>query len=163
MLEDVIPLLLSLVAVVVSVAAFARAGVAFRRESERDHTLALIDLDKMIVEHPELWGLYDEAGRGKDATEPYDARTADRIEAFAHTYLDLHEPAYLFCEEDVRYLRKADLRNKRAWDRYFRELVRSSSVVRKNLSREESERIWSERFFHYARACLREERRLGEE
>jgi hypothetical protein len=101
---------------------------SIRRSARQDHIRMLLDIDKQLIEKPELWLIYDDypapAGRQQDPWDPA------RREAFIYFHLNMFEAVFDF----HRWLAptwEVDKEYEKSWKHYVKDFFDRSSEARR--------------------------------
>jgi len=122
-------LIISLVSLSISVFAGYKASAfseyQLRLSNRNQFQVLLVDIDKTLIEHPELWSFYDSYPREWLA----DPIGRARLEAFGYMMLNIFECVFAFYGDSAR-LTKAERHSFDAWKGFLRNTLENSSFAR---------------------------------
>lgn len=126
---------------------------ALRNTGGSTHIEMLLELDKILIERPELWSIYDEAAL--PAGTPGDPYIELRKEALSHYYLNMFERVFSFYSTIAPEtgLNKSYMA---AWKRYLAHWLKNSSIGKQQARRVLDQNIFPEHFSKLLRAALRD-------
>ena len=90
----------------------------------------LVDIDKSLIEHPELWALYDSYSELRENSPAGRVR----LQAFAHMVLNIFECVFAFYADSSR-LTNAERESFEAWKGFLRFTLQESSLTRELVSK----------------------------
>jgi hypothetical protein len=89
----------------------------------------LVDIDKSLIEHPELWAIYDSYSALREA----DPVGRVRLQAFAHMVLNIFECVFAFYGDSPK-LTNAEQESFQAWKGFLKFTLQESSLTRELLN-----------------------------
>ena len=113
------------ISVVVGYKAYIFSEYQLRLSSRNDFQALLVDINKTLVEHPELWAIYDSYPVPREA----DPIGSARLQAFAHMVLNVFECVFAFYGDSPR-LTKAERDAFDAWKGFLKNTLLESSFAR---------------------------------
>jgi hypothetical protein len=119
---SVVSLLISLVA---AYKAYAFSEYQLRLSNRTEFQKLLVDIDKSLIEYPELWALYDSYSDLRESSPSGQVR----LRAFAHMVLNIFECVFAFYADSSR-LTKAERESFHAWKGFLRFTLQESSLTR---------------------------------
>jgi hypothetical protein len=154
--KDVISLALSALAFLVSIVVAARTRyynrATLRAAHRANYMNALLNLNREIMGHPELWSVYDAQWRPSE----FDSATETaRRRAFIWYHLNLFELFYTDYHQQRNDAPDSDAREHwDAWDRYIRSFLNSSDEARVIVSDPDAMALLHREFRDYLIGCL---------
>lgn len=157
MRTEILALCVACVSLVISAFAAYKAywlsGYQLRVSHRVEYQKLLVEIDKMLINDPTLWAVYDSHPLAAQKTD-HPVEKAKR-DAFLQYHADVLEVVYVFFKE-ARFLTPAEEKVVKAWDNWARYLVWNSSDFRALLEKPESEELYNEDFVSYANSLLKE-------
>jgi hypothetical protein len=159
--KDLVPIVISLVALVVSLWSAQRGWrynlASLRRTARAGYMTALLDIDRQLITNPQLWRVYGvdfSASPGTGASAP-DLEAGRRL-AFIWYHLNLYE--LVFSEFHAHRVAPLD-RDERefwvSWDKYIRLFLDRSAEARELVASDESMKLLNQNFVEYVRGCVK--------
>ncbi len=134
--NEIATLVISLVSLSISIlAAYKTYGLGeyqLRLTNRNEFQKLLIDVDKVLVEHPELWAIYDSHPIPREGMNDPTGRA--KLEAFAYMMLNVFECVFTFYGDSPR-LTKAEKESFAAWKGFLSSLLQDSSFMRELLDK----------------------------
>jgi GNAT superfamily N-acetyltransferase len=123
-----------------------------RKEIHENHEKMLIDIDKVLIERPELWEIYDAYDDGSD--KPTDGERSRREQSFIYQHLNTFNLVFDYYRN---FLRKnwSDRDYWNSWDSYIKQFFRESSGARRLLQEKRNTEITEGSFWEYSRNMVR--------
>lgn len=154
--KDVITLVFSASALLVSIVVAARTRyfnrATLRAAHRSNYMNALLNLNREIVGHPELWSVYDEKWQPGAYDSPTDTA---RRRAFIWYHLNLFELFYTDYHQQRNDAPDSDARQYwDAWDRYIRSFLKGSAEARAIVGNSDSMALLHGDFRAYLIGCL---------
>jgi hypothetical protein len=113
---------------------------SIRRSARQDHIGMLLDIDKQLIEKPELWLIYDDylapSGVKNDPWDPA------RREAFIYLHLNMFEAFFDF-HRQLAPLWVADEEYEKSWRHYIKDFFDRSSEARKVWDKQRARQLYS--------------------
>lgn len=125
-----------------------------KRNAEHDHTNAILEIDKMLVQYPELWAVYDEHEMSKNDSINKDSIKRGRLEAFVYAHLNIFELVFEFYHSDVAKMSYRDMKYWEAWEKYIKGFITDSSIARQIINSPEAKNIYPEPFMSYMESSM---------
>jgi hypothetical protein len=100
----------------------------------------LIELDKQLIEYPELYAIYD--------TIPFEggAREKVRLEAFVHMHLDLFQMVHSFISDQMQRRRHIDQEFIDSWIAYMSTFIRTCHLAQEMLTENRTRSLYESSF-----------------
>jgi hypothetical protein len=95
-IAHVAPIVTATVAVLFGLLAWRFNERSIRRMARQDHIRMLVDIDKIYVERPTLWRIYDNEFPGMPESSPADPWEPARRRGLIYLYLNMFDAAYDF-------------------------------------------------------------------
>jgi hypothetical protein len=154
-LKDILTLSASAVALVVSLSSLRRSWqfnlASLRNTARHNYMNALLDVNRQLVDYPQLWSTYDGFAAANDL--PLEI---NRRRGFIWYHLNLFETVY--AEFKLHRLEPLDHEETdfwTSWDRYIRSFLDKSPEARAIVENDESMKLLNAKFTGYLRECLR--------
>lgn len=96
-----------------------------RTAARQEHRRSLTEIDRLLLEHEDLWLLWDDYRAGAEL----DARQRMRLQGFVVLVLNIYEGVYAFYHHSIRQ-DASDRALWQKWDQMIGGLVRHSSLAR---------------------------------
>jgi len=130
--------LLSTVSLVISLISFFLTSLAvvftyrfnritIRNTAKQQHQAILLEIDKMLIEHPELWTIYDDHPMSAITEETPELKAKN--EAFIFFYLNFFDLVYEFYNKHIIKNRN-DKETWRSWKDYIEYFLQGCSQAR---------------------------------
>jgi hypothetical protein len=134
--SEIATLIISLVSLSISIfAAYKTYGLGeyqLRLTNRNEFQKLLIDVNKVLIEHPELWAIYDSHSIPREWLN--DPKEKARLEALAYMILNVFECVFTFYGDSPR-LTKAERESFEAWKGFLNNLLQDSSFMRELLDK----------------------------
>jgi hypothetical protein len=134
--SEIATLTISLVSLSISIfAAYKTYGLGeyqLRLANRNEFQKLLIDVNKVLVERPELWAIYDSHPIPREGLR--DPKERARLEALAYMLLNVFECVFTFYGDSPR-LTKAERESFAAWKGFLNNLLQDSSLMRELLDK----------------------------
>lgn len=124
-----------------------------RFTSRNHYTNALFDIDRQLVNRPELWAIYDDHPMA--AKRSMDPEAVARRDAFIYLHFNLFETVYNDYHK-VLQRTQTDEQYWRSWDSWIHYFFRTSSEARNLFYNAECQDIFFGDFVLYAKTVIRE-------
>lgn len=155
-LKDVITLALSASALVISFVVHVRTQrytrATIRATHRSNYMNALLNLNREIVGHPELWSVYDAQWRPEVYGSPTEIA---RRRGFIWYHLNLFE--WFYTDYHLQQMDEPDPNARQhwvAWDRYIRSFLKGSAEARDIVANSEQMALLHRQFREYLIGCL---------
>jgi hypothetical protein len=130
-LKLIVPTAIAVVSLLVSLAVALRnwrySEKSVRYTSRNQYTTALFDIDRQLVNRPELWAIYDD--HPMSASRSNEPEAVSRRQAFLYFHFNLFETVYNDYNKILPRTR-TDEQYWRSWDAWIRHFFRASSEAR---------------------------------
>ncbi len=103
----------------------------------------LIEIDKFLVEKPELWAIYDSHEMSRHRSESLEERA--KLEAFGFMTLNIFEGVFAFYGDSPR-LTSFEKDSFRAWKAYLRDTLQDSSLLRSLVGKKSTRKMYNAKF-----------------
>jgi hypothetical protein len=123
-----------------------------RLTSRNEFQKLQIDVNKVLIEYPELWAIYDSHAMSSHGLN--DAKEKAKLEAFAHMIFNVFESVFVFYGDSPR-LTKAEREHVEAWRGFLRDFLNESSFARELLSKPASRIMYNVRFIAEVETALK--------
>ncbi|MFH0815814.1 MAG: hypothetical protein V1934_03240 [Methanobacteriota archaeon] len=147
---EIIALTLSIISLAISLFVAYRGWkineIALRRSFRQEHYRMLLEVDKHLMQNPELWKTYD---KYKDDEVNLDEKGSQRRRrAFIYLHLNLFEMIFDYYEY-LSNKNKLDINYWNAWNRYIYQFFRESSEARAIFKEKVTQEIFSDSYNKY--------------
>lgn len=122
-----------------------------RTAARQEHRRSLTEIDLLLLEHEDLWLLWDDYRAGATL----DARQRMRLQGFVVLVLNIYEGVYAFYHHTIRQ-DASDRALWQKWDLMIGGLVRHSSLARTILAEQTQRHSYADDFRAYLRGKLAE-------
>jgi len=126
-----------------------------RRTARHDHTNLMIQIDKALIDEPQLWAIYDDYAAVADATSS-DALDWLRREAFIYLHFNFYDIVFDFYQALGPRKDKTDIAYEKAWRRYAKDLLRGSARAREMCRDPHFDELYDTRFVSYLHDLAKE-------
>ena len=123
----IISLLSLSISIFVGYKSYAFSEYQLRLGSRNEFQKLLVDINKTLIEHPELWAIYDSYPVPREGLAEPIGRA--RVQAFAYMMLNTFECVFAFYGDSPR-LTKAERNSFNAWKGFLRSTLENSSIAR---------------------------------
>lgn len=132
---EITTLIISLVSLSISIIVGYKTYIfseyQLRLSNRNEFQKLLVDVNKTLVEHPELWAIYDSYPVPRERLA--DPMERARLHAFTHMVLNICECVFAFYGDSSR-LTKAESASFDAWKGFLRDTLQQSSFARELVS-----------------------------
>jgi hypothetical protein len=178
-LINLIAIIISVVSLIVSlyvgikITRFNEASI--RRASRLDYTRLLVDLDRILIDEPKLWAMFDSHPLSKKKTS--DPEEKARRDAFIYLHFNIFDIVHDFYMHIIGKKRRIDVVNAlykcifgkervdqceidadywKSWDRYIRQVLEGSSEARAIFKDPKTREAYSNEFADYVSKIINE-------
>jgi hypothetical protein len=127
--------------------------ISTRRSSRETHTQMLFEIDKLLIQYPELWEIYDtNSFRQKRDTSPL---ATARREAFLYQHFNMFETIHDYYKNII----SRDATDESYWDTwkaYIKQMFKESSEARRLFQETHSQEIYNKQFRSFVESIIKE-------
>lgn len=127
---SIISFILSLVTVYIT---YRFNKITIRNTAKLEHNKLLLEIDKILIDDPELWGIYDNHPLSKKEDQS-DLKLQAKQEAFIYYYLNLFDVIYEFYSRQI-VKNKNDKKLWKAWVQFIEHFLSGCSQARETVKK----------------------------
>src|SRR6218665_28660 len=125
------------------------------RETIRtNYTTALFEIDKKLIECPELWAIYDQNVSGIQKVDTPSEK--GKSIALLYLHFNLFESVYTTYNNVLRKLNKADREFWETWRNYIQEFIEGSSEARELFYNPSFQLVYRESYKNFIKSIIEE-------
>lgn len=140
-------------AILVAIWGWRYTVTTIRYGARNQYMNAVFDIDRQMVNHPELWAIYD--GHALANARKTCPEASGRRQAFLYFHFNLFETVFNDYHRVLQWLPR-DEQHWRSWDNWIRRFFRGSSDARSEFLEAAEAGIFIEDFLNYARSIVDE-------
>ena len=154
---SIVPILIAMASLIISLYVAYRAWkfneLSTRRASRQAHVQMLFEIDKLLIQYPELWGIYDTnpLGEKRDSSPLAVARREAFLYQHFNIFYVVHDYYMNIITRD-----KADDDNWKSWETYLKQLFIQSTEARRLFKESRSQEIYTRQFRDVVNGILAE-------
>lgn len=156
-MKDVLPVIISILSLGVALFVAQRAwkfnDLSTRRASRETHAKMLFDLGKVLLDSPQLWGIYDTHALAVDRDNAPVA--AAKRETFIYQHFNVFEMVRDYYTNVIRRDR-VDEEYWQSWHCYMKQFFRSSGDARRLFLEPRTQEIYSRGYVEFTNQLIRE-------
>ncbi len=131
--NNIISLVISIFSLIISTIAaviiWKFNSISIRNTSRQEHNKLMLEINKLLIENPELWAVYDNHPVNKSIKDTSDHLVHAKRTAFIYHYINFFDILFDFYNRQI-FQNKNDKADWKAWDSFITHYFKGSTEAR---------------------------------